>query len=360
MLYQATHLRDQQKVRSNTNFSSSSFICDPPLGIEDIPDSSVFTESLVPHHYSLDHGADEPFVAEIRDAVIVTEQALVFDKEYFYLDSYHNSELMKTIVPIPPVIGPLDNGKVVADFSRLPEYKYDGPAVLIASPHTGNYHHWILETLPRLWVFDEYPEYCGVPIILKNSPAPFQYQTLERLLDPDIHILPYNTGVSEVRCLVFPSFLAPGGHSYKQLEWLRSKFLTRVGKRERLIYVSRQDAVNGRRISNWHKVEEYLTKLGFQKVVLSELDHADQVELFTDAKIIIGVAGSGITNHVFSPEEAHIIEFHPRNYTNRAYFFTTNLLHQTYQFVICDQDSEGNLNVPLDRVLQCVERVLYV
>ncbi|KKL61067.1 hypothetical protein LCGC14_2199010 [marine sediment metagenome] len=359
MLYQPVHLRDHQQVKSSNNFPASSFVCRPPLGIEDEPDAAAFTESLVPHHYSLEHGADEPFVTEIKDAVVVTEQSLVFDEKHFYLDSYHNAELMRTILPVLPIVGPLAKDRLIANFSGLLQHRYDGPAILIASPHAGNYHHWILETLPRLWLLDEYPEYRGVPIIFNGSLVPFQNQTLERLLGPDTPILLYGVGASTVSNLIFPSFLAPGGHSYQQLEWLRSKFLTRVGKRERLIYVSREDAINGRRIANQYEIEECLTGLGFQKVVLSVEKHADQVELFTDARIIIGISGSGIVNHIFSPEGAHVIEFHPKDYTNRAYFFTTNLLHQTYQFVICDRDLQGNLKVPVDRVLRCVERVLY-
>jgi len=66
MLYQVTHLRNQQQVKSSSNFPASSFICNPPLNVEDEPNAVAFTGSPVPHQYALKHSATEPFVAEIK------------------------------------------------------------------------------------------------------------------------------------------------------------------------------------------------------------------------------------------------------------------------------------------------------
>ena len=143
------------------------------------------------------------------------------------------------------------------------------------------------------------------------------------------------------------------------MEFLRSKLMgpSSPGMPER-IYISREDSQNGRRLTNEAELFERLEGLGFVRVVLSRLSHAQQVGLFTSAKIIVGVQGAGMVNHIFAPEDAHVIELHPRSYTNRAHFFTTNALDQTYQFVICDEDLMGSLTAPISRVIRCVERVL--
>ena len=103
---------------------------------------------------------------------------------------------------------------------------------------------------------------------------------------------------------------------------------------------------------------DLLSKFGFVEVVLTGLPHSAQVEIFANAKVIVGTSGAGITNHIFAPEGAHVIEFHPKDYSNRAHFFTTNLLDQTYQFIMCPRDQDGNLCVPREHLLRCIERVL--
>lgn len=359
-LYKAIGLRDQtvHPVKT-TRLGQSIFNCLPPLNIDFASNKEAFTESRVPHHYALHHEARVPFIAEIKDAQVVSEQGLVFDRENLFADSYHNHELIKTIVPVPPMIGPLTNGSLQANLRHWDwNQKFDKIPVLILSPHSGNYHHWILETLPRFWIFDEAPEYRRLPIILPPLTKQFQIDTLDRILNGTSEVCTHKEGILVLDCLIFPSFLAPGGHSRKQLDWLRSKFLLPSEDKSRLLYISRRDAINGRRVLNEEKLVQRLVGLGFQEVVLTGKSHAEQVGLFASARIIVGASGSGITNHIFAPEGSHVIEFHPKAYTNRAHFFTTNLLDQTYQFVICDQDQIGDMTVPVDEALQCVERVL--
>jgi len=322
-------------------------------------DADSFTKSTVPHQYALAHGADEPFVAEIPNARVASIQSLVFDQHNFYLDTYHNATLIDTILPVrPPTVDKLDGGYVTADLSDKPQIDCPGPALLLSSPHPGNYHHWLLETLPRLWVLGEYEEYKAIPIILPIFTHSFQPETLSKFIPNGHSVIFSGPWVLNIERLVFPSYLAPGGHSRVQLDWLRSRFCTREGSPERLIYVSRKDAVNGRQLKNEAEITQHLVSLGFEEVVLSEMLQADQVDLFTDARVIVGVSGSGITNHIFAPEGAHVIEFHPSNYTNRAHFFTTNLMEQTYQFVIGTPELEGGLYVPLERIKRALRRVM--
>ena len=361
MRYKAIHLIDNQSSCWRSHFEASRFSCKPPLSLNDAG-ADHFTKSVVPHHYSLNHGAGIPFAAEVHNAQIVTEQLLVFDAESFYLDSYHDAELIKTILPVYPWVSALTDNSVEADFSMLDRAKSDWPAILIGSPHGANYHHWMLETLPRCWIFDEYPGLLGLPLVLPFLTKQFQYDTLVKVFKGSIdkiQSLQYDgQRYLDLKRLIFPSYLAPRGHSRRQLDWLRSRFLEREGCATRLIYISRDDAINGRKLINEPEVVSFLSMLGFEIVTLSALSHAEQVDLFTDARSIVGVAGAGITNHIFSPPGAHVIEIHPQTYTNRAYFFTTNILEQSYQFVIGISNGGGDLHVSLDALNKALRRVL--
>src|SRR3990167_988404 len=135
-----------------TRLGWSKHSCLPPLNLVEAPNSKAFTESQVPHKFSYSHYAGPPFYSEIDRAILATEQALVFDHERLYLDSYHNRELMETIVPVKPHVGSLVNGSIEADFVTSREKRVvRTPAILIKGPHAANYHHWLLEILPRFW-----------------------------------------------------------------------------------------------------------------------------------------------------------------------------------------------------------------
>ena len=359
MKYQALHFRDDPEVTVRVGGDASLFSCAPPLNLADEPKSEAFTASLVPHEYSLEHGAGSPFVAEFKDAIVVTEQYLILRDDYFYLDAYHNAKLMKTVVPISPIAGPLEDGHVEVVLPPTMQPKWKGPVILLASPHAGNYHHWMLETLPRLWAIEKFPEFRGLPIVLPPLLRRFQQETLGRLIGPGHPILIQDSGTSTFEHLIVPSYLAPGGHSREQLDWLRSKLLPiSAAKYGRRLYIARDDSQNGRKLIGEEDLLACLNRYGFERVVLSDMSHFEQVCLFAGAEIILGVSGAGIVNHIFASEGSHVIELHPEGYTNRTHFFTSSLLGQSYQFVICDDDDTGNLIAPIDRVINCVERVL--
>ena len=362
MNYLTARMQDVPKHVTTRALTSSCVHCLPPLNIGDV-DHKFFTESEVPHRYSLVHRAEQPFICSLSNGVVATCQGLIFDDTHFFVDSYHNEELVKTVIPVPPFVGALDPRQsfVEAQFEQF-IHSYGGMLTTFVTPHSANYHHWMLETLPKFWFIEEHPWILDGALLLPPLEVPFQSETLARIFrnrDVEIKYAVHNVPAIKATHLVFPSFLAPEGHSLTQLEWLRSKFLDSVPKRVKNIYISRGDSRNGRRVKNEAELIEVLEdRYGFQAYVLSDLAHADQVKLFSEANIVLGVSGAGFINHIFADHGAHLIEMHPMNYTNRAHFFTSNILEQTYQFVICETNVVGELSVPIAKVVECVERVL--
>jgi len=84
------------------------------------------------------------------------------------------------------------------------------------------------------------------------------------------------------------------------------------GPRRRL-FISRADA-SGRRILNEDAIMNRLTALGFERLVLAEMPVPKIVSAFANAEIILSPHGSGLTNILFSPPGAQVIEIdHPRS-----------------------------------------------
>ena len=85
------------------------------------------------------------------------------------------------------------------------------------------------------------------------------------------------------------------------------------GGAPRRLYLSRNDAP-GRRIINEDAVMGALSGLGFVRLTLAEMPFEDLVSAFANAEIIVSPHGTGITNTLFAPRAARVIEIdHPRN-----------------------------------------------
>ena len=85
------------------------------------------------------------------------------------------------------------------------------------------------------------------------------------------------------------------------------------GGAKRRLYISRADAA-GRRILNENTIMGRLKALGFERLVLSNMSVPEIVSAFANAEIILSPHGSGLTNILFSPPGAQVIEIdHPRS-----------------------------------------------
>ena len=98
------------------------------------------------------------------------------------------------------------------------------------------------------------------------------------------------------------------------------------------IYISRRDA-GGRMLNNEEEVVEYLLKMNFSIITLSEYDFKHKVALFRDAEIIVGMTGAGMTNLMFASPGTKVLELHPPTFTNYLYASICAHLHLQYKYL---------------------------
>ena len=99
---------------------------------------------------------------------------------------------------------------------------------------------------------------------------------------------------------------------------MRLKFAgNRKPKKGKRLYVGRLDALH-RRVVNETEVARELEKEGFINVVSSRLSFAEQVQLFSDAEVIVGIHGAGLANLLFAPPGAIVVEALDRNTLTRS------------------------------------------
>jgi capsular polysaccharide biosynthesis protein len=104
-----------------------------------------------------------------------------------------------------------------------------------------------------------------------------------------------------------------------------------------LIYISRGDSVNLRRLVNEDYLFSVLMSVGFKSYRLSELSVADQIALFSQAKMIVGVHGAGLANLVFASYRAVVYELFSSVYKPSTYESISRLVGLDYQSVVSDE-----------------------
>jgi capsular polysaccharide biosynthesis protein len=189
----------------------------------------------------------------------------------------------------------------------------------VGTANSDNYYSWMLESLPR-WRMIQASGWADYDLVLLHSrPARFQDETLNRLGVPVAKRLRLSKNfVYQFECLVVPEMPYP----LRQItpwtcEWLRSLFPERAGGPSR-IYLSRRGAQR-RRMVNETELEERLIERGFVSVQPETMTVAEQAELFSGAAFVVAPHGAGVTNMVFAPRGASLLElFHPDN-LNQTY-----------------------------------------
>jgi hypothetical protein len=208
---------------------------------------------------------------------------------------------------------------------RMPRpIRLAGKSTVLATAGRANYSHWMYDSLPRL----ELLRLAGfrwedIDHFLVGEFMPFHAETLELFgIDPDRRRL--CTTSSHFRCETLLLAALPGmiGHPPAWAgDFLRRMFLgteghaagaSAVSSAGGRIYISRAGA-RFRRVLNEEEVIEALEREGFTAVKLETLSVAAQARLFSEAEVVVSPHGAGLTNLIFCPPGAVVVEiFSPR------------------------------------------------
>jgi tetratricopeptide (TPR) repeat protein len=248
----------------------------------------------------------------------------------------------------------------IFQLSQLPPIQHRNETILVLSGLADNiYFHWMLEILPQL----ELVRLSGLDLnqidkILVSNQLSFQQETLAKLkINPDQIFSINGTIHLQANQLIVPSL--PGSLAWMpqwSCDFLRDTFLDQNlinnTKPIEKIYISRQNASN-RRLINEAEVIDLLTELGFQTITLESLSVAEQAAIMNQAKIIVAVHGSGLTNLVFCRPHTKVIEIFSPNYVYHCYWLLSCLLELDYYYflgTIPEGESLNKLFSPHERI----------
>jgi len=212
-----------------------------------------------------------------------------------------------------------------------------GEHCLLGTPWSGGYYHWLLEALPRLATFERFPALAAAPLLVSGKLSPFQRETLALLGISEERVRELPAAVTEVERLFFPQIPAPTGNPSPQaVAWLRSRLLPPAGvttpRPRRKLYISRRDAPQ-RRLINEEEIVRLVQRAGFEIVTLGTMSVADQIALFRETSAVIAPHGAGVTNTLFCPDGATIVELFGTNYVNGCFWALANLCGHRHAFL---------------------------
>ena len=226
--------------------------------------------------------------------------------------------------------------------------KLDGIYFNMMGSHRGHqhYYHFMFDRLPRLYYllnrFGIGRE--RITVLTNTSLPPFQcdiYRFIQQRY-PNIQFAAVPaTERWRIRHLLHIDDYQPVKRTLadlKLLKWVRALVFEGHGIVEnnpaiRRIYVSRNDTPR-RRVANEPELLPILAKHDFEVVAPGKRSFRDQVTLFASAEVVAGAHGAGLTNILFGPRTAKILEIFPANAVRSDYFLLSVSLGQTYRALI--------------------------
>lgn len=234
-------------------------------------------------------------------------------------------------------------------------------AVLMCHPWMNNYCHFLLELVPRLSCFDDFPELKKVPVIVPNfQSGSWQHDLLDKLtagLQPQ----PQAASQTIYERLVVPTMFPLGGYSAEQLGYVSRRIksalnVTSAAPTRRLL-ISRADAKT-RQICNEAALYAELQQYGFERHVLSGMPVREQLQLFAESELVIAPHGAGCVNLVFMQPGTTLIELVPTTYKHPIYWMLAKLNRLRYVRLITETVHGNHMNANIHDVLDVTQRIL--
>jgi capsular polysaccharide biosynthesis protein len=314
--------------------------------IEGIPTGPIGTWTL-----------DPPWVLTASDAIVCAPLGTLYTSDGAVIAESHATEAYNTGWEVP-ISTQLSHRRATSAAT----IRTLARAAPFAGYWSDNYFHWLIEGLPRIGLLPP-----DVPLIVPERLTRWQRASLDLLgVDADRLI-----GVDGAPFRVREAFVAsyargrtPGQRFVpvrpSMARWLRERLRVADGSGPQRVYITRNPDA-GRAAANEGEVRAALEGAGFTTCDPAAMPLRDQVELFSGAKLIVGLHGAGLANAVFATDAA-VIEVLGRPRT-LDYLYVCAAVGHRYGALQCTETraihpSQRNLIVDVPALLRLVDVIL--
>jgi hypothetical protein len=213
-------------------------------------------------------------------------------------------------------------------------------AIFIHDRHSRNYFHWITDVLPKTCVNQKYIK-KSIFYLIPNFKTSFQKDSLKLMGIKKIYELKKNQSV-KIENLIYVSELYPSGNpSLDIFIKMRNSIMSNFSftSKKRKIYISRKKS-SRRRMADEIEFEKRLSLCGFEIHCMEDYSLKKQIRICAEAKILVGLNGSGLTNLIWMKPGSKIIDIRPKNDdTLNPFFSISQLLNINYYYYLCSTKS---------------------
>ena len=204
--------------------------------------------------------------------------------------------------------------------------KINGTIVSLAQGASGNknYFHWLFDILPRLHITLNYIDYEKINYFYMPKLKKFQIKTLRclgiknfKVLDSEKykHVKAKEIIVSEHPWYHKGTIFAESDNIPKWIiYWLKESFahLKKNKKKDKKIFIDRSESeFKHCKFINNKEIKKILKKKGFEIVKTGQLDFISQINLFSNAKMVVGPHGAAFSNLIFCEKKTKVLEIKP-------------------------------------------------
>jgi capsular polysaccharide biosynthesis protein len=231
---------------------------------------------------------------------------------------------------------------------------------------SGNYAHWLTETLPKLPVFDACGDFADLPLLVDDGLSPNIYASID-LVNGNrrkvIAVKRWEPVVLDKLVTVshpgYERYVPHGIHNREAPAYVNTFSPTAlrmlrdtVGNalegspqlRAKKIYLSRSEkSGNLRQIDNLSAVEAAIRDCGIQLIRPESMEFKEQVAACMNAELIVAPVGAALANMIFAPPGCGVIVLSPY-YDEANYFYYSNLagvLGHELRYVLGPQTREN-------------------
>lgn len=218
----------------------------------------------------------------------------------------------------------------------MPPRRLPGTSALVGASGHRNYYHWLFDMIPRIELLQAGAGNRGIDRwILPQTGLGAAVPVLERCGIPRERIHWHGRG-AHVECerLLVSSAPAPlGGATARSVEFLRDRCVPpelRDRPAGRRLFMLRKGT---RRVANLDALRPVLCKHGLEEVSMEGMSFDEQVRLFAGATLLVGPHGAGLSNAIFMPAGAALVELMPSWYAPACYLVMANEAGLRYRVV---------------------------
>jgi len=289
--------------------------------------ANVFEHKILYHRFLANHNLGFPgqFLIDLPYATVLGSTGFIVLEEGAYLTQGNWR-----------VTNVLSHPDIYSFREKRQEY-LAGDWYSIRSYWSYSYHHWFWDDLPRLLTAISHlsPE---TQFLVGEPFLEFQQESLQvlgiaanriKVQPPDINFklerLWFATPLGD------SEFAATAPDVAQQLQAIFNP--KPHPSPHRKIYISRSLA-RYRRVVNESELIPILENFGFEIVHAERLSFASQVKLFNEAKIILSSHGAGLTNMLFSPSSALVLELFEPTAARPHYWMMAHALGHDYNCLV--------------------------